>query len=80
MCSKQRNDEPPKQPTQNASDTVTALMSATDKNGYLPADLTRVVVFAHVTTGVAAVRFPLRDDSCDVSMTNGGGVDAHVLL
>jgi len=79
MRSKEWNDESSKETSQNASQSMTSLMSTADENGHLPADLARVVVFVHVSTGIAAVSFPLHD-SCNVSMPNDELNDERVLL
>jgi len=79
MCPEQWNHEASKETTQDASQSVSPLISAADEYEYLATGLTRVVVFVHVTTGVAAVYFSLHDSSV-VSMTNDDDGSARALL
>ena len=77
LCPEQWNHEASKETTQDASQSVSPLISAADEYGYLAAGLTRVVVVVHVTTGVAA--FSLHNSSV-VSMTNDDDGSARALL
>jgi len=79
MRRKQWHHESSKDITQNTTQSVSSLISATSENRYFPTNLAGVIVFVHVTIGVAAVGFSLHD-SFNVYAANDGGSTVHAFL